>query len=56
MNSAGDTKPASLVQSRDQRRWAKRILYEQGRKGGRRYSPAVLAMAQRALGIEDSKS
>jgi hypothetical protein len=33
----------------DPRRWAKKILAEQTRKGGRRYSPAVLAMAQRAL-------
>jgi len=35
--------------ARDPRRWARRILAEQSRKGGRRYAPAVLAMAERAL-------
>jgi len=34
---------------RDPRRWAEKILAEQNRKGGRRYAPAVLAMAERAL-------
>lgn len=34
---------------RDPRRWARRILAEQNRKGGRRYAPAVLAMAERAI-------
>lgn len=34
----------------DPRRWARKILAEQQRKGGRRYPPAVLAMAQRAVG------
>ncbi|MBN9401335.1 MAG: hypothetical protein J0I30_00720 [Burkholderiales bacterium] len=36
----------------DQRAWAKAILDEQARKGGRRYSQAVLDMARRALGID----
>jgi hypothetical protein len=41
-----------LIQGgRDQRRWARKILDEQERKGGQRYSLAVLAMARRALDL-----
>lgn len=36
-------------QGRDPKRGAKRILAEMGRKGGRRYSPTVVAMARRAI-------
>lgn len=34
----------------DPKRGARKILDEMAKKGGRRYSPAVVAMAQRALG------
>ena len=34
---------------RDPRRWARKILAEQQRRGGHRYPPAVLAMAERAI-------
>lgn len=36
-----------------QRDWAKKILDEQARKGGRRYSQAVLEMARRGAGQEE---
>lgn len=39
-----------------QRAWAKKILAEQERKGGRRYSLAVLDMARRALGVQVEKT
>ena len=35
----------------NERRWALRILRENERPGGRRYSMTVLSMAKRALGI-----
>lgn len=38
-------------QKRDQRAWARKILEEQARKGGRRYTLEILDMARRALGI-----
>ncbi|MGE8567512.1 MAG: hypothetical protein ACN6PV_13660 [Achromobacter sp.] len=34
------------------RRWALKILQENERPGGRRYSMTVLSMAKRALGID----
>ncbi|OZI39017.1 hypothetical protein CEG14_05635 [Bordetella genomosp. 1] len=37
---------------RNQREWANRILAEHARKGGRRCSITVLAMAKRAAGVE----
>lgn len=36
----------------DQREWAKKVVTEHERKGGRKASLTVLAMAKRALGIE----
>lgn len=41
---------------RDPKAWAQRILAEQERKGGRRHTLAVLAMARRALDIEQEGS
>jgi len=35
----------------NERRWAVKILLENERPGGRRFSMAVLSMAKRALGI-----
>lgn len=40
---------ALAQKGRDPLRWAHKILAEQSRKGGRRYAPTVLAMAERAL-------
>ncbi|MFJ1302399.1 hypothetical protein ACILG0_20755 [Pseudomonadota bacterium AL_CKDN230030165-1A_HGKHYDSX7] len=37
---------------RDSRAWARQILTEQARRGGKRYSACVLEMAGRALAIE----
>jgi len=40
---------------RDPRRWAHKVLAEQQRKGGRRYSMTVLAMAERAVSQPSSE-
>ncbi|WP_454691149.1 hypothetical protein [Achromobacter aloeverae] len=38
----------------DDKRWARKILAEQERKGGQRYSITVIAWAKRALGLTDT--
>lgn len=43
---------SALKPKRDPKAWAKTILAEQEKKGGRRHTHAVLIMAKRALGIE----
>ncbi|KMM24866.1 hypothetical protein L540_03295 [Bordetella pseudohinzii] len=43
---------SALKPKRDPKAWAKTILAEQEKKGGRRHAHAVLIMAKRALGIE----
>ncbi|MFU1907703.1 hypothetical protein [Bordetella avium] len=52
LKAMGADKVLEPKRSRDPRNWAKKILEEQERKGGRRYAFATLTMAKRALGLE----